>query len=161
MEPDLQLDHQLCFALYAASRTVTHAYRDGLEPLGLTYPQYLVLLVLWETDGVTVTDLGRRLHLDSGTLSPLLRRMEGSGFVERRREEPDARKVTVHLTEPGRALRGKAEDVQRCLLPLSRISLEEATVLRDLARRLIDQAPSAADPAPQPIADARTTPITC
>ena len=157
MEPDLQLDHQLCFALYAASRTVTHAYRDGLEPLGLTYPQYLVLLVLWETDGVTVTDLGRRLHLDSGTLSPLLRRMETSGFVTRQRDEPDARKVTVHLTGAGRALRAKAEDVQRCLLPVARISVEEATVLRDLARRLIDEAPSAADPTTDPL----THSVTC
>jgi DNA-binding MarR family transcriptional regulator len=149
VEPDLQLDHQLCFALYAASRTVTHAYRDGLEPLGLTYPQYLVLLVLWETDGVTVTELGRRLHLDSGTLSPLLRRMEDAGFVERRRAEPDARKVTVHLTSAGRGLRERAEDVQRCLLPLARISLEEATMLRDLARRLIDETVPA--PTPDPV----------
>ncbi|HQR26977.1 MAG TPA: MarR family transcriptional regulator [Nocardioides sp.] len=144
MEPDLTLEHQLCFALYAASRAVTSTYRPALEPLGLTYPQYLVLLVLWESDGSTVSDLGRRLHLDSGTLSPLLRRMESGGLLERHRDSPDGRLVTVHLTDAGRALRDHAEEVQRCLWSLSTLSPAEALSLRDLARRLV------AEPAPTP-----------
>ena len=85
MTPDLRLDTQLCFALYSASRKVTSAYREPLSKMGLTYPQYLVLLVLWERDHRTVNQLGEALMLDSGTLSPLLRRMEGAGFVTRRR----------------------------------------------------------------------------
>lgn len=141
MEPDLALDHQLCFALYAASRATTQAYREFLEPLGLTYPQYLVLLALWERDGVTVTELGRRLHLDSGTLSPLLRRMEAGGSVVRRRGGQDARTVSVHLTEQGLGLRRHAEEMQRCLLPLAPLSLQEASTLRELARRLVDAYP--------------------
>ena len=103
--------------------------------------------MLWETDGVTVTDLGRRLYLDSGTLSPLLRRMEALGLVRRQREEHDARLVTVHLTADGTALRERGEDIQRCLAPLGRLTPDEARTLRDLARRLIDASPST-DPTP-------------
>ncbi len=149
MKADLALDNQLCFALYAASRLTTSAYRACLDPIGITYPQYLVLLVLWETDGATVTDLGRRLYLDSGTLSPLLRRMEALGLVRRQREEQDARLVTVHLTGDGTALRERGEDIQRCLAPLSTLTPDEARTLRDLARRLIDATPST-DPTREP-----------
>ena len=81
-DTSLQLDSQLCFALYAASNAMTRLYRDKLEPLGLTYPQYLVLLVLWEQDGIAVKDIGQRLHLDSGTLTPMLKRMEQAGLVQ-------------------------------------------------------------------------------
>jgi len=101
VKSNLQLDSQLCFALYAASRAVTSAYRDALTELDLTYPQYLTLLALWENDGVTISALGARLQLDSGTLSPLLKRLDGAGLVERRRSSEDERRVTVHLTPQG------------------------------------------------------------
>lgn len=105
--PQLALDRQLCFALYAAQRAMTRRYRPVLEPLGLTYPQYLVLLALWERDGVRVRDLGERLFLDSGTLTPLLKRLQARGLVDRRRDPADERVVRVHLTEQGRALRSE------------------------------------------------------
>ena len=107
----LQLDDQLCFALYSASRAVIRSYAPLLDPLGLTYPQYLVLLVLWQRDGVAVHQLGERLALDSGTLTPLLKRLEQQGLVERRRGEDDERVVRIHLTPAGRALRGKARKI--------------------------------------------------
>jgi len=142
MEADLALDRQLCFALYAASRVAQSAYREALDELGLTYPQWLVLLALWEVDGQSVTDLGDRLMLDSGTLSPLLRRMEERGVVERRRAASDGRRVTVHLTQAGRELRARAPGVQECLGRRVSLSSEEITTLRDLARRLVRAAPS-------------------
>lgn len=107
----LALDRQLCFALYAASRAMTRAYGPLLERLGLTYPQYLVMLVLWEQDGASMKVLGERLELDSGTLTPLAKRLEAEGWVERRRSAEDERVVELHLTAAGRALRAKAKDV--------------------------------------------------
>src|SRR3954463_12915939 len=106
--PSVALDDQLCFALYAASRAVTARYRPMLEELGVTYPQYLVLMLLWEQDGQTVGQLGQRLALDSGTLSPLLKRLTAAGLVTRHRRADDERSVSVRLTEAGRALRGPA-----------------------------------------------------
>lgn len=100
-DTQLTLDHQLCFALYAASNAMTRLYRDRLEPLGLTYPQYLAMLVLWEQDGaaaLNVKTLGERLHLDSGTLTPMLKRMEQAGLVSRTRNAADERQVAVALT---------------------------------------------------------------
>jgi DNA-binding MarR family transcriptional regulator len=105
------LKHQVCFSLYAASRAATAVYRPMLESLGLTYPQYLVMLLLWERDGVSVRELGEELDLDSGTLSPLLKRMEASGLLERRRQPDDERKVAIHLTAPGARLREQAATV--------------------------------------------------
>lgn len=137
MEPDITLENQLCFALYAAARASQGAYRPVLAELDLTYPQWLVLLALWEEDGLSVGALGTRLRLDSGTLSPLLRRMESRGVITRRRAESDARTVTVHLSPEGRELRARAGDVQRCLVPLVDLSAEEAGTLRDLAHRLV------------------------
>jgi DNA-binding MarR family transcriptional regulator len=102
------LDDQLCFALYAASRAVTARYRPMLEALGLTYPQYLVMMLLWETDHQTVGQLGSRLALDSGTLSPLLKRLTAAGLVTRHRRVEDERSVSIALTEEGRVLRDKA-----------------------------------------------------
>src|SRR3954454_4785619 len=107
----LLVDQQLCFALYNASRAVIRAYAPLLQPLGLTYPQYLVLLVLWERDGVAVKDLGARLALDSGTLTPLLKRLEERGYVARRRDTDDERVVRIHLTAAGRALRVRAKRI--------------------------------------------------
>jgi DNA-binding MarR family transcriptional regulator len=109
--PQLKLDNQLCFLFHRISRELTAAYRPLLSDLGLTYPQYLVMLVLWERDGIGVGEIGERLSLDSGTLSPLLRRMEQAGLLRRVREASDERRVTVHLTDAGRALRDSAADV--------------------------------------------------
>jgi MarR family transcriptional regulator, organic hydroperoxide resistance regulator len=136
-EPTLALEDQVCFALYSAARAAQQAYRPLLEELGLTYPQYLVLLVLWEQDGLTVSELGGRLHLDSGTLSPLLRRLDGHGFITRERQAPDTRRVTVRLTDAGEALRERAGDVQRCLLDAVGLSPTELVELRDLSRRFV------------------------
>jgi DNA-binding MarR family transcriptional regulator len=140
------IDEQLCFALYNAQRAMTRAYAPLLEPLGLTYPQYIVLLVLWERDGLPVNQLGERLALDSGTLTPLLKRLEQQGLVERRRGELDERLVHIHLTARGRALRGKARKVPAALAcragydVASEHSLRELVRLRDelteLARRI-------------------------
>ncbi|PXY22241.1 MarR family winged helix-turn-helix transcriptional regulator [Prauserella muralis] len=103
-----RLDDQVCFALYAATRAVTALYRPLLDDLGLTYPQYLVMLALWEHDELAVNELGRLLHLDSGTLSPLLKRLEKLELVERRRRADDERSVRVTVAPAGRALRAKA-----------------------------------------------------
>jgi DNA-binding MarR family transcriptional regulator len=105
------LDEQICFALYSASRAFTGRYRELLEPLGLTYPQYLAMLVLWESDAVTVSHLGERLQLDSGTLSPLLKRLESTGLITRTRAVDDERSVLIGLTARGDELRLKAVDI--------------------------------------------------
>lgn len=110
-ESVLELDRQLCFALYRAQRALTRAYGPLLEPLGLTYPQYVVMLVLWERDNIAVNELGSCLALDSGTLTPLLKRLEQRGLVERRRDTADERVVHIVLTDAGRALRAKARKV--------------------------------------------------
>jgi MarR family transcriptional regulator, organic hydroperoxide resistance regulator len=107
----LALDRQLCFALYSASLAMTKLYKPLLAPLGLTYPQYLVMLALWEHDGVTVGALGERLALDSGTLTPLLKRLEAQGLVDRRRDAGDERRVIVRLTPAGRSLKVAARGV--------------------------------------------------
>ena len=106
-----RLDHQLCFALYSSSLLMTKLYKPVLGPLGLTYPQYLVLLVLWETDAIGVGELGARLYLDSGTLTPLLKRMQAAGLLARARAAADERRVIVSLSAAGRALRRKAAHV--------------------------------------------------
>ena len=107
----MKLTHQLCFPLYAAARNVTGLYTPWLKPLGLTYTQYIVLLVLWEKDGVSVTEIGEKLMLDNGTLSPLLKKLEQAGYVSRKRSCEDERVVTITLTDAGRALQEKAKDV--------------------------------------------------
>ncbi|UJW86962.1 MarR family winged helix-turn-helix transcriptional regulator [Devosia sp. SL43] len=104
----LQLDSMLCFAVYAAGHAFTRFYKPRLDALGLTYPQYLVFLVLWEADGLTVKALGDKLFLDSGTITPLLKRLEARGLVRRQRDEEDERQVRIFLTEEGRGLRAKA-----------------------------------------------------
>jgi MarR family transcriptional regulator, organic hydroperoxide resistance regulator len=126
-----RLDDQLCFALYAASRAVVQAYQSLLEPLDVTYPQYLVMLVLWEDADVTVGHLGDRLHLDSGTLTPLLKRLEARGLIERRRARHDERVVEIHLTAAGRALKRKATAVPRELLCKAKLPLDQLVRLRD------------------------------
>lgn len=134
----LGLDHQLCFALYSASRAMTAAYRPILTELNLTYPQYLVLLVLWEEDRVTVGRLGERLRLDSGTLSPLLKRLETNGLIRRERSVADERLVEVTLTPAGRRLEQKAQCIPERLALATGITAREATDLRDAVRQLTD-----------------------
>lgn len=136
MESPLLLDRQLCFALYAATRAMTQAYAPLLAPLGLTYPQYLVLLVLWESDDLAVKDLGGRLALDSGTLTPLLKRMEGQGLVARARDAEDERVVRVRLTAKGRGLRRRALSIPEALACQARLSLKDIAALRDALARL-------------------------
>jgi len=116
-EPDesLWLSNQLCFAVYATAHAFSRLYRPILEPLGLTYPQYLAMLVLWEQDGLTVKDIGRRLCLDSGTLTPVLKRLEAIGYVQRTRDPSDERQVRVALTPHGRELRSGAQAGRRAL----------------------------------------------
>lgn len=104
----LALDNQFCFALYSASHAVTKTYKPMLDQLGLTYPQYLVMLVLWEQDAILVKDIGARLFLDSGTLTPLLKRLESNGLVERNRDPHDERQVRISLSHAGRELRKQA-----------------------------------------------------
>ena len=111
----LRLDHQLCFALYSASLALNKVYRRQLAALGLTYPQYLVMLVLWERDGIAVTEIGQRLHLDSATLTPLLKRLQAAGLVTRTRATHDERLVVIALTEHGRALKAQARAVPRAV----------------------------------------------
>jgi DNA-binding MarR family transcriptional regulator len=135
----LQLDNQVCFPLYALSRQITALYRPLLETLDLTYPQYLVLLLLWENDGVTVSDIGERLLLDSGTLTPLLKRMEQKGLVSRRRNPADERQVTIQLTESGRALQEQARAVPTSLQNSLQLNDDQLTALRSQLTTLLDQ----------------------
>jgi DNA-binding MarR family transcriptional regulator len=136
----LRLDRQLCFALYAASGLVTRAYRPLLEPLGLTYPQYLAMLVLWEASPRTVGELGAALDLDSGTLTPLLKRLETAGLVSRTRDPADERRVQVALTAAGAALSERAAaipEAMACALPLPPEDLVDLrATLQDFARKL-------------------------
>jgi MarR family transcriptional regulator, organic hydroperoxide resistance regulator len=121
--PSAVLEDQLCFALYAASRAMTARYRPLLDAIGLTYPQYLVMLLLWEEDNQTVGQLGSRLSLDSGTLSPLLKRLTTAGLVTRHRRVEDERSVAIAMTDAGRALRDKADAISEeiiCALDLDR-----------------------------------------
>ena len=121
----LRLDTQLCFALYAASLTMTKLYKPLLEPLGLTYPQYLVMLVLWEGDGITVSQLGERLALDSGTLTPLLKRLQAAALVQRLRDAADERRVLLQLTTAGQALKQRAAKVPLAVARASGCELHE------------------------------------
>jgi DNA-binding MarR family transcriptional regulator len=136
----LHLEDQLCFALYAASRAMTAVYAPLLDALGLTYPQYLVLMVLWDHDGERVSGIGDRLQLDSATLTPLLKRLEARGLVERRRSANDERVVEVFLTAEGKRLKRRAADIPLCMLERTGMALSDLAALRatlqDLTRRL-------------------------
>ncbi len=134
----MKLAHQLCFPLYAAARNVTGLYTPWLKPLGLTYTQYLVCLVLWEKDGLSVTEIGARLMLDNGTLSPLLKKLEQAGYVERRRCREDDRIVEITLTEEGRALQEKAKDVPMQVANCIDLPPEKAQTLYELLYELLD-----------------------
>ena len=133
----MKLANQLCFPLYAAARNVTGLYTPWLKPLGLTYTQYIVLLVLWEKDGISVTEIGDRLMLDNGTLSPLLKKMEQAGYVERRRCRADDRVVEISLTERGRELQEKASDIPLKVSGCIDLPAEKAQQLYDLLYELL------------------------
>lgn len=133
----LCLENQLCFSLYAAAHAIKKAYRPLLDDLGLTYPQYLILIVLWKTDGLKVSDIGQRLNLDSGTLTPVLKRLETSGLVKRTRRIQDEREVEIGLTPQGRALRDRAVGVRREIVRLLKMSEVEISALRTDLNELI------------------------
>ncbi|MFI2371773.1 MarR family winged helix-turn-helix transcriptional regulator [Streptomyces sp. NPDC018833] len=129
-EDFLRLDHQICFSLHAASRAFNGVYRSALKDLGLTYPQYLVMLVLWERGELPVKQIGEHLRLESGTLSPLLKRLEAAGYVERRRSAADERSVTIRPTPEGAALRARALGVPRRIAEATGLPLDRIRALR-------------------------------
>ena len=134
----LKLDNQLCFLLYGASRAVTQLYQPLLAPLGLTYPQYLVMLVLWEEGGASVRTLCDRLYLDSGTLTPLLTRLSSAGLIRRVRSKADARVVDIQLTAAGKKLKRAARTVPEALLCRLGLPLAELARVRGELKRLFD-----------------------
>jgi DNA-binding MarR family transcriptional regulator len=141
----LRLDNQICFAVYSAAHAFNRVYKPLLDRLGLTYPQYLVMLVLWERDGVPVKEIGERLFLDSGTLTPLLKRLEASGRVSRTRDPVDERQVRITLTDAGRALRDQAAEVPPMLLCATGMELGSAIGLKDELAKLrstLDSSPT-------------------
>lgn len=127
----LLLNNQLCFALHSTSLMMTKAYKPLLQALGLTYPQYLAMLVLWEGDGITVSELSARLLTDPGSVTPLLKRLEGEGLLQRQRSSQDERVVQLFLTDQGRALHQQAQAIPACILEKSGLSLERLGELRE------------------------------
>ena len=134
----MKLSNQLCFPLYAAARNMTGLYTPWLKPLGLTYTQYIVFLVLWERDGLTVGEIGEKLMLDNGTLSPLLKKMEQAGFVQRRRSREDERVVLITLTEAGKALQDRAREIPGQVAGCIDLSPEKAQTLYALLYELLE-----------------------
>lgn len=133
---ELLLNNQLCFALYSTSLAMTKLYKPLLAELGLTYPQYVVMLVLWEGDGLMVSELGERLFLDSGTLTPLLKRLEANSFITRSRDADDERRVRVRLTAAGKKLKAQAASIPACILRASQCTLPEIISLTDQVKTL-------------------------
>jgi DNA-binding MarR family transcriptional regulator len=127
----LLLGNQLCFAIYSTAHAFNRAYKPLLGRLGLTYPQYLVMLVLWEGDGLSVKDIGERLFLDSGTLTPLLKRLETAELIKRTRSSEDERQVLIALTSRGQALREKAKTVPQAILAASECSVTELSAMKN------------------------------
>lgn len=134
----MKLDNQLCFPLYAAARNVTSLYTPWLRPLGLTYTQYITFLVLWEKDGISVSEIGSRLMLDNGTLSPMLKKMEQEGYIERNRSREDDRVVIITLTEQGRDLQERAKDIPEKVAGCIDLPVEKAKQLYDLLYELLE-----------------------
>ncbi|WP_256757214.1 MarR family winged helix-turn-helix transcriptional regulator [Cohnella sp. WQ 127256] len=135
----LKLDNQLCFAVYACAREITKLYHPLLKELGLTYTQYITMLVLWEEDEVTVKYLGQRLYLDSGTLTPLLKKLESMGLLTRVRDKKDERSVIITLTEQGSLLKEKAIDIPERLFCQAGISTNEAEELRSQITEMLQK----------------------
>ncbi len=141
-DPDeaLKLKNQLCFPLYAAARRLTSAYTPFLKPLGLTYTQYIVLMVLWEKDGITVGEIGERLMLDNGTVTPLLKKMETAGYLTRKRSSEDERVVIVELTESGRGMKSRVRDIPGKVGGCVNLLPEEAETLYRLLYKVMSGA---------------------
>lgn len=133
----LKLENQLCFPLYAAAKEIVRRYRPFLEPLGLTYTQYIAMMVMWEHQQVTVGKMGELLKLDSGTLTPMLKKMEAAGLVDRSRNRADERELIVSITEKGQALRAKAEQVPQQIGSCVSITVDEAIQLKQLLSKLL------------------------
>ena len=133
----LKLKNQLCFPLYAAARRLTSAYTPYLKPLGLTYTQYIVFMVLWEKDGLTVGEIGEKLRLDNGTLTPLLKKMETAGYIRRTRSKKDERVVEISLTEEGKAVKEKARDIPKAVGSCISLTEEEAKTLYQILYKII------------------------
>ena len=133
----MKLDNQLCFPIYAASRVITSLYTPYLKPLGLTYTQYILFLVLWEKDGLTVGEICKRLMLDSGTLSPILKKLRQQGYIEKQQSTSDERSFIITLTEKGRELQVQAKDIPFQVGRCVNISPEKAYQLRDLLNELL------------------------
>jgi DNA-binding MarR family transcriptional regulator len=134
----MKLDNQICFPLYAAARYVTGLYTPYLKELGLTYTQYITFLVLWEKDGISVSEIGSRLMLDNGTLSPMLKKMEQAGYIERKRSSDDDRVVIVSLTKKGRDLQEKAKEIPMKVGGCIDMPLEQAKELHGLLHELLE-----------------------
>ncbi|MGE8498506.1 MAG: MarR family winged helix-turn-helix transcriptional regulator [Pseudomonas sp.] len=128
---DLLLDNQLCFALYSTSLMLTKVYKPLLQALGLTYPQYLAMMVLWEGDGITVGDLSGRMLTDPGSVTPLLKRLEAEGLLDRKRSTTDERVVELYLTDKGRALREQAKAIPSCIVRASQQTPDELGALKE------------------------------
>ncbi len=133
----LKLENRICFLLYAASRDVIKSYKPYLDDMGLTYTQYITMIVMWEEKSITVKELGKRLYLDSGTLTPLLKKMEAKGLLTRKRSFEDERNLIVTVTEEGERLKEMADGVPEKILAGSEISLEEAVTLRALLLKIL------------------------
>lgn len=138
ISPDqaLRLDNQVCFALYSASHAMSKAYKPHLDALGLTYPQYVAMLVLWERDGLTVSEIGERLYLDSGTLTPLLKRLETTGYISRLRDAADERRVLIQLTAAGRKLKTRAASIPACMFEAMQCAPSELVSLTRQVQQL-------------------------
>ncbi len=133
-----KLDNQLCFSLYVCSKEVIRKYKPLLEPLGLTYTGYITLMALWEKDGINVKELGKKLYLDSGTLTPLLKKLESLGYVERRRDPEDERNMLIYLTESGKKLKQEAICIPRELLSGLQFGSVKAVLLLQTLHQLMD-----------------------
>lgn len=135
---NLKLKNQLCFALYAATNAITRAYRSRLSHIGLTYSQYLVMMVLWEADGITVKNIAQQLHLDSPTITPLLKRLESAGFVSRQRSVSDERVVNVFLTDAGRTIQTRVAEMQKGVACQTGMAESQFIQLRSTLHDLVD-----------------------
>lgn len=135
----LKLDNQLCFTIYACSREVIRLYRPFLAELGITYTQYVALLVLWEKESITLKELGEKLFLDSGTLTPLLKKMEAANLLVRQRSQKDERTICISLTKQGKSLKNQAYEIPEKVICSARLDLKEVIDLREKLKKLLNK----------------------
>jgi len=140
MKEELKLQNQVCFPLYSLSREITNHYRPLLEEINLTYPQYLVMMVLWEENILTVNQIGKKLFLDSGTLTPLLKRLQSKGFVVKERKKTDERVVEIKLTKQGCELQNKAASIPENLMKSMDVTYDELILLKNIVLKIINKA---------------------